>query len=475
MPSPPAGTRRLRRTWPQRLLITFNVFLIVVCLVAAGGLGYFFWKFGQLPRIALGHVLTPENEEEPGEPENFLVVGSDSRVIDPSDPTYDAFGSTDEIGGQRSDTIMVVRVDPASTTATILSIPRDLWVPIAGTGSKQRINTAYSEGPDRLIQTIQDAFNIPIHHYVEVNFEGFRGLVDAIGGVPVYFAAPARDDNSGLSVPEAGCVELDGDQALAYARSRNYRYLDGGVWRTDGSGDLGRISRQQDFIRRALKRAVAQGVRNPVVLQRLVDVGIDNVAVDNGLSARDLLKLGQRFRALDPDTIEMLSVPAEPAMIDGAAVLLIDDAAAQSVFDVFRGIEPPEPEPVTPAEVQVRVLNGVGTAGLASAAADAVTAVGFTVTGTGDAQSYGYERTTIRYAPGQEEAATLLARHLTGGADLEPVDTINNADVALILGADFSTVTEEPGEPPPPPADGGEPAATTTTIGVTPPAEVACG
>ncbi|MBK9180844.1 MAG: LCP family protein [Acidimicrobiales bacterium] len=478
MTAPSSGTRRLRRTWPQRLLLGFNVFLILTCLVTAGGLGYFFYKFGQLPRIALGHVLTPESEEDPGEPQNFLVVGSDSRVIDPNDPTYDAFGSAEDIGGQRSDTIMVVRVDPRSQRAAILSIPRDLWVPIAGTGGKQRINTAYSEGPDRLIQTIQDAFDIPIHHYVEVNFAGFRGLVNAVDGVPVYFAAPARDDNTGLSVSEAGCVVLSGDQALAYARSRHYKYYEGGSWRTDGTGDLGRISRQQDFIRRALKQAVTKGVRNPVVLQRLVDVGIQNVAVDNSLSARDLLKLGQRFRSLDPNTIEMFSVPTTPAMINGAAVLLVQEAEAQPILDVFRGIEPPPPGAIGPSEVQVRILNGVGESGLASRASDAITGAGFTVSGTGDADSYAYERTTIRYAPGQEAAADLLARHLTNGAVLEATSTVNSADVVLILGQDFTTVTQEAAAVPPStgaPADAPPPTVTTTTIGVTPPAEVPCG
>ena len=95
---------------------------------------------------------------------------------------------------------MIMRVDPTTDTVDMVSLPRDLWVPIAGTGESQRINTAYSsdDGRQRLIDTIQQDFGIPINHYIEVDFKGFQGVVDAIGGVPMYFDEPMRDDNSGL-------------------------------------------------------------------------------------------------------------------------------------------------------------------------------------------------------------------------------------------------------------------------------------
>ena len=210
--------RKLRRTWPQRLLIGFNVFLVGVCLVTAGGIFYTFNRFGDLPRIELAHVLSPEPQSEaPDKAQNFLLVGSDSRAsIDPDDPNIGAFGSESDVGGQRSDTIMVLRIDPASERASILSFPRDLWVDIAGTGSKQRINTAFSRGPDVLVATLQQNFGIPIQHFIEVDFAGSRASSARWAACPCT-SRTRRDKNTGLNIPVAGCANLNGDQALAYA------------------------------------------------------------------------------------------------------------------------------------------------------------------------------------------------------------------------------------------------------------------
>ena len=481
--------RKLRRTWPQRLLIGFNVFLVGVCLVTAGGIFYTFNRFGDLPRVELAHVLSPEPAKEAiDKAQNFLLVGSDSRAsIDPDDPNIGAFGSEAEVGGQRSDTIMVLRIDPASERAAILSFPRDLWVSVAGTGGKQRINTAFSRGPDVLVATLQQNFGIPIQHFVEVDFAGFKGLVDAVGGVPVYFENPARDKNTGLNIPVSGCVNLNGDQALAYARSRHYEFKVGNKWRTDGTGDLGRISRQQDFIRRSLKKAVAKGIRNPIVLNNLIDVGISNVTVDSSLSARDLIRLGNRFRSLDPSKIDMYTVPITPTSINGAAVLLLQEEAAQPVLDIFRGVDTPTGGDgttaplvtVEPSTVRVEVLNGAGVRGLAAQTEQALTALSFQVTGKGDADSSQYDHTIIRYAKGQEAAARTLASVIESGAELQPVSSAGSGDVQIILGHDFTAVRATPATTAP---TGGSDSATTSTpapsstiVGVTPPAEAACG
>src|SRR5437588_8505301 len=139
----PAGAA-LRRTWPQRLLIAFNVALIVLCLTAASGLGYFYYEFGNLPRIHLAaHILTPKQS---GKPQNFLLVGSDSRAFVEDAQQAKSFGNEANTGGQRADTIMLVRVDPASHHAWMVSFPRDLLVPISPDGHLQRINTAFTTG-----------------------------------------------------------------------------------------------------------------------------------------------------------------------------------------------------------------------------------------------------------------------------------------------------------------------------------------
>src|SRR4051794_5942714 len=124
---PPVPGARLRRTWPQRLLISFNIVLVLGCLTGAGGIGYFYYRFGQLPRIDLGPHLTPD--AAPGQPQNFLLVGSDTREFVDNPDEARSFGSSRDTGGQRSDTVILVRVDPASKRAAMVSFPRDLLIP----------------------------------------------------------------------------------------------------------------------------------------------------------------------------------------------------------------------------------------------------------------------------------------------------------------------------------------------------------
>ena len=179
---------RRRRTWPQRLLLTFNVLVVFVCFASAGGLLYVFRQTTNVARFSLSTTLNQTTKK--GEPENFLLVGIDSAAgIDPNDPINIGRGATNN-----TDTIMILRVDPGSDKAQLLSLPRDLWVRIAGTDYHEKINAALATGgPQRLIETIQQNFGIPINHFVQVNFEAFRSLVDAVGGIPIYFPWPARD------------------------------------------------------------------------------------------------------------------------------------------------------------------------------------------------------------------------------------------------------------------------------------------
>ena len=170
------------------------------CMGAASAVGYFYWKTGNLVQYGDVDVV----EAAPQAPQNYLVVGSDSRDnIDPNDPTAGAFGSTSKVGGKRADTIMIARIDPVALTAQLVSFPRDLWIPMADTGKPDRINAAYGRGRQVLIDTIQQNFGIEINHYIEVDFLAFRGVVNAIGGVPMYFDSAMRDTNTGLNVARA--------------------------------------------------------------------------------------------------------------------------------------------------------------------------------------------------------------------------------------------------------------------------------
>jgi LCP family protein required for cell wall assembly len=242
---------------------------------------------------------------------------------------------------------MILRVDPQTQQAALLSLPRDLYVNLAG-GGQGRINTALAlGGPERLIETIKQDFDIPINHYAMVDFHGFESLVNAVDGVPIYFNYPSRDEETGLFQYDPGCVTLDGEQALAYARSRHFEIqkTPGGRWVEDPASDLGRIERQQQFIKAALRKAVAKGVRNPFVLKDLLGIAQKNVTLDTEWSIQDLVDLGLQFKDFDPDQLQTYTPASTGTWVGAMAVLKLDQTASQPVFDVFRGSQPIPDDP----------------------------------------------------------------------------------------------------------------------------------
>ncbi len=275
-------------------------------------------------------------EADPGAVvENFLLVGSDTREgADPGAEDFGGIGGTDVTSGQRSDTIMILRHNRETGEAALLSLPRDLWLEIDGTGEKDRINSAFGYGTDVLVRTITDGLGIPINHYIEVDFNGFKTLVDAIGGVNTCFDFPTRDKNTGLAVSNPGCYELDGLQGLQYTRSRHFEEFRDGKWREDPRSDLGRIDRQQAFIVSAVSKAVGRLGENPFVIDDLLAAAQQSVTVDGGL---DLFAIAKRFGDLVGQQLFTLQVPVVNETIDGNAVLLLDDDGADPILDYFRG------------------------------------------------------------------------------------------------------------------------------------------
>jgi LCP family protein required for cell wall assembly len=393
---------------------------------------------------------------------NVLIVGTDSADgLPDDDPVH-----IGRDGGVRTDTIMLLRVDPKSSQASLLSLPRDLYVHIAGTGGTARINAAIQGGPSQLVATITDDFDLPVHHYIEVNFAGFQDLVDAIGGVPVYFPEPVRDKNSGLDVPDPGCVTLDPQQALAFARARHYETYRDGRWEVDGSGDFGRIARQQDFIRLALHRAFERGARNPTVLADLVQAGVQAITLDSTLTIGDLSQIALAFRNFDPDHLVTYGLPVSDAVADGADVLRLDTTRAQPIFDVFRG---EDPDRVSPDNTVVSVSNGTPTTGAGAAAADRLRDLGFVLPpdNVGDAETTDVAQTTVHYRRGKLEQALLLAAALPTDPVLEEDRNLVGADVQLVLGADFTAVGTRLRAIEPPDTDG---SSTSTSSSTTVPA-----
>lgn len=485
------------------MVVGVNIFLGVCIFASAAAYGYLKLKLGDFKRVDLGCVLRNCGDDDPGAPMNVLLVGSDTRAII-TEAERVKFGTEADVAGVRTDTMMILHIDPRAEKAAVLSVPRDLYVPIAGTGRSDRINTAFGkqpatrrttttrsrtaaglsspttaasripDGAPRLIATIRESLGIEIDHYIEVDFNGFRALTKAVGGVTVPFPAPARDKLAGLDIKQAGCVTLSGDQALSYVRSRHFQYLEAGRWRTEPSGDIGRIGRQQDFIRRMLGKAISRDLLNPIRLNNVVTAGAKNVKFDSALSTRDMVRVGKRFKSLAPEAVDMLTLPASNYRVPGtgAAVLKLRTAEAQLIIDRFNGKGETEqagpPPSIPPGGVRVRVLNGSGIAGQASLVSHKLSAVGFGAGGIGDARGFGHATTEIRYGTGQLTKAKLVQAYVIGGATLVPDATLRGGDVVLTVGSRFvgirTTAEKASGSTP----STSTPATTTTTKGVLP-------
>jgi len=177
---------------------------------------------------------------------------------------------------------MILRHEADGAGASIVSLPRDLWVAIPGRSSPNRINSAYSDGTDVLTATITQELGIPIHHEVDIDFNGFKDLVDAAGGTTVCFLYPTRDKNTGLD-QQPGCHVLDGVQSLQYARSRYYEEFRDGQWRTDPRSDLGRIERQQAFLQQTAESTIDKLQSDPFLASELISAATATVRMDPGL------------------------------------------------------------------------------------------------------------------------------------------------------------------------------------------------
>ena len=425
------GAGRRGRTWPQRILIGVNALLVVACLAVAGALTKVRTTLEQVPVVDVGGAHSAPVDVE--QSRNVLIIGTDSHAgLDKADPVVK--GRLE--GENLADVIMILRVNPQDGTARLLSIPRDTRVELPS-GSMQRINAAIGgpQGPKTLVQTIKRNFGISIDNYVEVDFAAFKDLVEVLGGVPVYFTTPVRDRTTGLYIDTPGCKTLDPSQALAYARSRHFEFQDGKKWKTDGTGDLGRITRQQDFIKRAMRRASDQGIRNPSTATGMIDAASNAVVLDDTLNVGTILDLINQFRSFNPDDLITEQVPTEAAPRDGVAYqdVIWDQTLPKLVPFWASGGDSMQPDAVI-----VDVRGSSKAAATLASVSDQLDQVGF------DAEPVeargGSSTTSITYGPAGREAAILLARHLGTIPKLVEDEEIIGFRVVLNVGNDVPTV-----------------------------------
>jgi LCP family protein required for cell wall assembly len=455
----------------RRYVLALGVVVAVVLVTIVGVNVLVAQKLASVPKVQLQLTSVPSGGA------NYLLVGSDTRAFVSNPADQSAFGSQSGNNGQRSDTIMILHTEPNAGRSLLVSVPRDLWVNIPGQGMA-KINAAFNRGPQTLVNTIQANFGVSINHYVEVNFDTFRHLVDAIGTVPVYFPAPTRDSLSDLSIPLPGCYHLNGPQALSFVRSRDTQVFDTstGKWKVlDAVPDIGRIGRQQAFVRELSGIAMDTALRNPLKANSLVDGVTGDLKLDNGFSRSDLFSIVDAFRSVnpsDPSKVQSTTLPWQTGPTQaGQDVLYLRQPAATQVLAAlndFSGTTVVGSSPTTTAgastaglpaasSVRVRVLNASGVAGIAAKTVAALQRAGFVSAGTGNATVRATSE--IHYRSGSDAAARLVAEHVPG-ARLVVDPSVTGADVDLVLGRGFSGLSTPTAATTAPASSASTPAAT---------------
>jgi LCP family protein required for cell wall assembly len=354
---------RKRRTAGQRALRVLVIAAALLIFIAAAGYGYFRYEFGRIKTAPCANCVAVAD----GAPYNVLVVGSDTRV---GETTAEAkqFGNDVTAGGQRSDTIKIIHVDPKTGTASVLSIPRDTFVTLSGVpassgvSTKNKMNAAFASGPNDpnpngtgangLVKTIENTFGIPITHWIVVNFFGLMDAVTALNGVSMDLPYPVRDygdcngngvieNCTGLNIPSTGCQVLSGQMALALSRSRHFEYYKDGEWQSDGSGDIGRIERQDLIIEAVVNKA--KSTYNPIAAASFISSLTHDVTLDNKLGATALLSLAERYHAFSGSSLKTYTLPTVPANYapyDNESVEVTEEPQAAQMITEFLGVAP---------------------------------------------------------------------------------------------------------------------------------------
>ena len=424
---------------------------VVLALVLIGGLVVGIMNFDVVKTWAGKHYfrlrwqetqITLEEDEEvhaeiekwidPSQNLNLLFVGIDRGSI------------PGEEGNTRSDVMILASVNVEKKKAVLVSIPRDTKVAISGYGS-EKINAAHAyNGPTGAMQAVKNLSGLQMNGYAEVDFEAFKNIVDAIGGVNLHLDYPILDPKVG-ALPE-GDVFLNGEDALVLVRSRDLP-----------RGDLDRIDNQKKFLRAVMEKAV--DVRDIQALLSILDTAVKHL--DTTLNPDLIFALAEALQGMKVEDLEFVTLPGEdiePAPGQPWYYITDEDATAK----LFQNIElycsalSPEEQAALEAQreqqqqvieemdrstVALAVLNGVRWEGMAAEVADILENKGYRNISTGNTVNP-YEDTTVYYAPGHEAEARRVAQDLDPDAKFvidedEDVAITYDADVILVIGKDY--------------------------------------
>ncbi len=326
-PPPPAPPSPKRKGGFARKAILGLLILAVIGVF--GAIGYVKWTESKIDRISSEELVSLATVA-PGssEPLNFLIIATDDRSNLPDDWDADVFG---EFSGRRTDVMMLAHMVPGERIQ-LLSLPRDLKVNIEGHGTN-RLNASYVfGGPDLLIKTVQQETGIPVHHFVEIDFGGFGRIVDSLGGVTLDFPLPGRDSKSGFEI-DAGTHTLDGEMAVAYARSRHYEVYKDGSWQSTPGGDIARTQRQQDILVELFDQVASPS--SAFSLPAFLPTVADNITADEGLSLALMADLGRSALTLRAANIDRITLPVENSKGSDGRAYVVPTEEAPAVLEAF--------------------------------------------------------------------------------------------------------------------------------------------
>jgi LCP family protein required for cell wall assembly len=438
---------------------------LIVVLITGSYAGYIWYEASRIKKINVANLTGSARIGAAKGTENILMVGSTDRcALKVQNPIYGL--CSQGVNGVNSDVVMILHLDSNAHRVSILSIPRDTFIPNARKEGANKIDAALYEGPSQLVNAIQQDFGIPIQHYVELNFDTFAGVVDAIGGVNMYFPTHLYDANSQLKQYTSGCVHLNGFRALTVVRARHLQYLPFGstnpypeTWTYEAESDLARIRRNHEFLRVLASAVSKKGIGDPITDANLISAVAPQLTVDSGLTTSHMADLILNFHGVNAQTAPQLTLPVmvlgQPYVYKGYGygdVVFPDNTPDLATIQQFLGVGPltntmtGEPLP-KPSQVTVNILNGTGVANQAADTAAALSALGYKIGGTGDTAPVGNPAlTTVEYNstdPAVVAGAERVLRSITGQAVLayEPTQT---AAITVVTGTDFSVLPPAP-------------------------------
>jgi LCP family protein required for cell wall assembly len=423
-PTVRGGTRFV---WLRRLGVVAAV-VVIAGVTALASVGFLVVRKAEagVTRVPVAALET----QEPGGALNVLVVGSDSREgLSDAQRRELSLGSFD---GERSDTMFLITVTPDRTGVNILSFPRDLLVRMDG--RRFKLTETFFRGPDGVVGVINENFDVPVNHYVEVSIGGFIGTVEVLGAVEVCLDEPLRDRRSGADF-EAGCQTMTPEQALSYVRSRR-----------GNRGDFERIERQQTFLKAMLKEMLSRDLVTDVPrLLRVVEEVASNVSTDEELGVAKMRSLAEDLRGLADGQIPMTFVPGYTQTIDGKSYVIAYRPGADALFQAIRDGEvlAPRGTPEQRADTRVALWTG-GRLGAAGIVEGTLNWGGFRAYPAGRGPVDAESTTTVYVVPGHEEEAAWVAALLGAPTLALPPDTAppEGAEVVVATGDDALTSVE---------------------------------